>query len=190
MMFSRHVILGPCVWLVLIGLQQTSENTPCPQGYHQTFQNLQGSSNANSYMGLYTLKTYDVYKCQQLCDAVDQCTAFNIYYERDPSVNPADSCPNPPSFTNIKCTLWGSNVTPESAVNKGQYRKNFHVVITGSNGTMALDLRKYLDWPKKKKQDVQRTTPQTHIPVSTAPVNSAVQSTLLSPPKVKTLILA
>lgn len=90
--------------------------------------------NANSYMGLYTLKTYDTIKCQQLCDSVDLCTAFNIYFERDPTVDPGTSCPNPPSFTNVKCTLWGSGVTTEAAVNDGQYRNDFHVVIAGSNG--------------------------------------------------------
>ena len=95
---------------------------------------LYASSNANSYMGLYTLKTYDTIKCQQLCDAVDLCTAFNIYFERDPTKDPGAACPNPPSFTNIKCTLWGSGVTPETAKNEGQYRTDFHVVIAGSNG--------------------------------------------------------
>ncbi|KAI9704764.1 MAG: hypothetical protein M1836_006544 [Candelina mexicana] len=105
-----------------------------PQGYTTTFQNQQGSVSANTYLGLWTLQAYDTIKCQQLCDAADLCTAFNIYFERDPTINPADSCPNPPSFTNIKCTLWGSPIPVETANNKGQYRIQFQVVITGSNG--------------------------------------------------------
>jgi hypothetical protein len=99
-----------------------------------SFKNLKDAVNANSYMGLYTLKTYDTIKCQQLCDAANLCTAFNMYFERDPTVDPGDACPNPPSFTNIKCTLWGSGVTTEAAVNAGQYRNQFQVVIAGSNG--------------------------------------------------------
>lgn len=112
----------------------TSSNAATPQGYQRSFQGLQGSVSANTYMGLYTLKTYDTIKCQQLCDAADSCSGFNIYFERDPTLAPADGCLNPASFTNIKCTLWGSPVTAESATNKGQWRRDFHVVITGSNG--------------------------------------------------------
>ncbi|KAL8963572.1 MAG: hypothetical protein Q9183_004995, partial [Haloplaca sp. 2 TL-2023] len=92
------------------------------------------SVNANSYMGMTTLKTYDTIKCQQLCDQANLCTAFNIYFERDPTLAPGADCPNPSSFTNIKCTLWGSGVTKEAAKNKGQYRREFQVVIAGSNG--------------------------------------------------------
>ncbi|KAL8735393.1 MAG: hypothetical protein Q9166_000938 [cf. Caloplaca sp. 2 TL-2023] len=112
----------------------TANNAPTPQGYQLSFANKQASVQANSYMGLYTFKTYDTIKCQQLCDAANLCTAFNIYFERDPTLAPAEACPNPAAFTNIKCTLWGSGVTPESAKNKGQYRRDFHVVIAGSNG--------------------------------------------------------
>ncbi len=93
--------------------------------------------NANSYLGLTTLQTYDTISCQQHCDAADLCTAFNIYIERDPSVKPATGCDNPSSITNFKCTLWGSGVTAAAAVNNGQYRDNFHVVITGSNGEFS-----------------------------------------------------
>lgn len=89
-------------------------------------------------MGLHTLDTYDPAICQAFCDAADLCTGFNLYFERDPTVNPADNCRNPPSFTNIKCTLWGSRLTPETAVNRGQYRRDFQVVITGSNGMILI----------------------------------------------------
>ncbi|KAL8793126.1 MAG: hypothetical protein Q9195_004238 [Heterodermia aff. obscurata] len=61
------------------------------------------------------------------------CSAFNIYIERDPSVDPASACPNPPSTTNYKCTLWGAPVAAQEATNSGGYRNDFHIVITGSN---------------------------------------------------------
>ncbi|KAL8688876.1 MAG: hypothetical protein Q9218_005318 [Villophora microphyllina] len=105
-----------------------------PQGYQTSFQNLQASVSANSYLGLYTLKTYDTVKCQQYCDAANLCTGFNIYFERDPTLNPADACLNPAAFTNIKCTLWGSPIPKETATNQGQYRRDFQVVIAGSDG--------------------------------------------------------
>ncbi|KAI9876050.1 MAG: hypothetical protein M1830_007443 [Pleopsidium flavum] len=108
-------------------------SAPTPPGYQQSFSNLKAAVNANTYLGLATFQTYDTVKCQQLCDAADLCTAFNIYIERDPSVNPASGCDDPPSITNFKCTLWGSGVTAAAAVNSGQYRDQFHVVIAGSN---------------------------------------------------------
>ena len=88
----------------------------------------------STYLGLYTLETYDTIKCQQYCDAATACYGINIYIERDPSVAPADGCDNPSSITNFKCTLWGSAVTADAATNTGQYRDNFQVVIAGSNG--------------------------------------------------------
>lgn len=112
----------------------TARNAPTPHGYTRNFVDLNASSNANTYLGLYTFNSYDTQQCADKCNAVNVCTGFNIYFERDPTVKPAAACPNPASFTNIKCTLWGANVTTATAVNKGQYRRDFHVVIRGSNG--------------------------------------------------------
>jgi hypothetical protein len=112
----------------------SAQNADIPTGYISTFADKNAAVNANTYLGLTTLQTYDVAGCASLCDAKDLCTAFNIYIERDPSVNPGASCPDPSSITNYKCTLWGSDVVEETAVNDGQYRTDFHVVITGSNG--------------------------------------------------------
>ena len=123
-----------------MGSQQQSTNAPTPAGYVRSFFNKQASSSANSYLGLYTFADYNVSRCAALCDAVDLCTAFNIYFERDPTVNPGENCPDPSSFTNVKCTLWGSRLTPETATNQGQYRRDFHVVIAGSNGMLSVQI--------------------------------------------------
>lgn len=71
----------------------------------------------------------------------DETNQQNIYFERDPSVNPAEGCANPTSITNIKCIFYGLPVTEKAATNAGQWRgppdvngKAFHVVIAGSNG--------------------------------------------------------
>lgn len=120
-----------------------SSKAPTPKGYARTFQSLTGSCEAGSYLGLFFLKTYDPYACQQRCDShPDGCTSFNIYFERDPAVDAGPACPNPPSFTTIRCTLWKNTLmTKEGAGNVGQYRlpedangQAFHVVIAGSNG--------------------------------------------------------
>ncbi|KAJ8068035.1 hypothetical protein OCU04_003612 [Sclerotinia nivalis] len=111
-----------------------SKNAKTPSGYDQTFVDLNAAVTANTYLGLTTFTSYDVAQCGTLCDNTNLCTGFNIYVERDPSVNPSDDCPNPASITNYKCTLWGSGVDSASATNTGQYRDGFQVVITGSNG--------------------------------------------------------
>ncbi|KAL8775266.1 MAG: hypothetical protein Q9209_000272 [Squamulea sp. 1 TL-2023] len=116
-------------------LQALATNAPTPDGYSQAFSNLDGSLSASKYMGLRTLKQFDTLGCASLCDQADGCEAFNLYIERDPTLDPnANDCPNPPSLTNYKCTLWGAPVVAQQANNKGQWRNSFEVVITGSNG--------------------------------------------------------
>ncbi|KAI1336866.1 hypothetical protein F5Y15DRAFT_392442 [Xylariaceae sp. FL0016] len=106
-----------------------------PSGYTATFKNLNGSVNANTYLGFHTLQSYDTASCASYCDDTDLCTSFNIYIERDPAWNPEQcSCSNPPSITNYKCSLWGSGVEAAAATNMGQSRGSFEVVVTGSNG--------------------------------------------------------
>ncbi|THX57875.1 hypothetical protein D6D06_03446 [Aureobasidium pullulans] len=109
-----------------------------PSGYYNTFKDLKASNNAYGYMGYTVLSEYSTDICASKCDAIEGCAAFNLYYERDPTVNPNDqSCANPPSTTNIKCVFWGGPVNGENAKNAGQWRKDFHVVIAGSNGYVS-----------------------------------------------------
>ncbi|KAL0930602.1 uncharacterized protein CTRU02_214677 [Colletotrichum truncatum] len=105
-----------------------------PPGYTKAFGALTGSVEGSGYQGLYTLKSYDTIKCQQYCDAAPVCYGFNIFFERDPKISPTNTCVNPASITNYKCTLWGYQVTAASATNTGQWRNKFHVGIRGSNG--------------------------------------------------------
>lgn len=142
--------------------------------YAQVFSNLQAAASANSYLGLHTLDSYDVNKCAAFCDDIALCTSFNIYIERDPSLNPTKNdstaptvwgywCPNPSAITNYKCTLWGSNLDASMATNQGEWRKDFQVVITGSDGY----------------DKTNNTTPScqitSNIPAST-PVSTAISS--------------
>lgn len=94
-----------------------------PQGYSLAFSNLKASSSIRPYLGLKTFEKYDPIACQVYCDQLEDCAAFNIYYERDPTVDPNDaSCENPESLTNIKCVRWGAAVSAATATNKGQTR--------------------------------------------------------------------
>jgi hypothetical protein len=55
-------------------------------------------------------------------------------FERAPTQNPAATCPNPPSTTLIKCNYWGSPLSEATATNDGQWRNDFHVLVSGVNG--------------------------------------------------------
>jgi hypothetical protein len=110
---------------------------------------LNASVQAQSYLGLYNVESYNVTECAALCDCTDLCTAFNIFAERDPSLRPSNvndtydpgyktvwgkNCTNPPSMTTFVCLLFGSQIDASMATNQGQWREDFHVVITGSDG--------------------------------------------------------
>ncbi|KAI4940733.1 hypothetical protein J4E86_010705 [Alternaria arbusti] len=125
---------SPEAFLAMEEISKAATDASTPAGYVSKFKNLKGSNNAVAYLGYKTLDTYDTQACADSCTEKEGCSAFNIFYERDPSVVPADSCSNPASTTVIKCVLWGSPVTAETAVNSGQWRADFHVVIAGSNG--------------------------------------------------------
>jgi hypothetical protein len=117
--------------------QQIAQKAVTPKGYNRTFVDLNAAVSANSYMGLYTLQSYDVQACADKCDSTDLCTGFNMYIERDPLWNP-DQCSctstDTTSMAAYKCTLWGSGVEAGAATNAGQWRSGFHIVSTASNG--------------------------------------------------------
>ncbi|KAG4442416.1 hypothetical protein IFR05_002118 [Cadophora sp. M221] len=113
------------------GVQALAAQAP---GYTATFRNLNATVNANTYLGLTTIVSYDAPLCAECCNNKTLCTAFNLYVERDPSLNLSGNCTNLPSITNYKCTLWGSSVDAASANNFGQNRDSFQVVIAGSDG--------------------------------------------------------
>lgn len=110
---------------------------PVPSGYNLAFSNLAASSSAYGYMGYTTLQTYDTALCAKKCNAITGCSAINIYFERDPTVEPADACQNPASTTNIKCVFWGGPVSKDNTKNAGQWRNKFQVVMAGSNGYVS-----------------------------------------------------
>jgi hypothetical protein len=123
-------------FLAYQGFADAANGASVPSGYVQTYQNLKASSSAYGYMGYTALDSYDVALCASKCDAIEGCSGINVFFERDPSLEPASSCPDPPSTTTIKCVFWGGYVAEENANNDGQWRNDFHVVIAGSNGYM------------------------------------------------------
>lgn len=88
-----------------------------------------------SFLGTHLLKKYDTEECARFCNDLPTCASFNLYFERDPAFEPNTTagCPNPPSTTNINCVLWHSHLRADEAINFGEIREEFHVVIAGSN---------------------------------------------------------
>jgi len=126
-------------FLAFSSLSSAASAAPTPAGYSNVFTNLQGSSQAYGYMGYDVLSTYDSNQCAQNCNAKSGCLAFNIYFERDPTVIPGSGsgCDNPPSTNVIKCVYYAGPLSMDTATNTGQWQDNFQVVIAGSNGYMA-----------------------------------------------------
>lgn len=117
-------------------------NAKTPAGYYSNFKNLGAANSAMNYLG-YTVvgsATYDVDFCAKKCDAKAGCLSFNIYFERDPTVDPGKDCPNPDAFANIKCSFWGTGLDTKTANNVGQWREKFWVSIAGSNAYTSYKL--------------------------------------------------
>lgn len=111
-----------------------ANNAKIPDGYSRVMKNGGGFLSASNYMGLRTLKSYDTLGCASLCDQASGCEEFNVYIERDPSLDLNKySCPDPSSVTNYECTLWSAAVSAAEATSKGQWRDSFQVMIAGSN---------------------------------------------------------
>ncbi|RYN64945.1 hypothetical protein AA0117_g12311 [Alternaria alternata] len=106
-----------------------------PAGYIQSYANLLTTyDTASQFVHYISMDEYNVEQCAHACNSDDNCNAFTIFFERQPVVSPApELCPNPPSTTIIKCDLWSSTILPDIAINHGQLREQFHVVMAGSN---------------------------------------------------------
>jgi len=98
------------------------------------FVEFDAASDGAGYITYASLPAYDVNLCAAKCNAISGCKFCNIFYERDPSVirGTGTNCLDPPSTTNIKCSLW--SVLKSDPTNIGQRRGDFQVVIGGSNG--------------------------------------------------------
>jgi hypothetical protein len=116
---------------------------PTPTGYYQNFKNYPGANSAMNYLGYTVVNTgkgYDVDFCAAKCTAKAGCLSFNIYFERDPTLDPGPDCTNPPAFANIKCSFWGTGLDTTTANNVGQWRYKFEVAIAGSNAYTSYKL--------------------------------------------------
>ena len=98
-----------------------------PAGYTKQFGGLFGSMQnvQGPYLGFQQLESYNISECVSYCSSVPQCQAINIYFERDPVVDPGLSCTNPSAASMVKCALWGGPIGAAQASDNGEYRNDF-----------------------------------------------------------------
>ncbi|GAB7366826.1 hypothetical protein MBLNU230_g0998t1 [Neophaeotheca triangularis] len=121
-------------------IDDLSLNAPVPAGYSQTFENLDASNNAPGYLTYQEVGAYEPAVCAARCETLTGCLSFNIYLQRNPSVDPnSPECLNPPANVNIFCAFWSSDISVANANNFGQFRGDFQVLIGGANGYSRID---------------------------------------------------
>lgn len=103
-------------------------------GYTTAFLNGLGSAISPGYITYIQLSTYNNSACAAACTAMTGCQSYNIYFERNPTLIPGPNCTNPAAATVVKCSFWSSNINSTMAVNIGEWRSNFTVLISGSSG--------------------------------------------------------
>lgn len=105
-----------------------------PSGYDWSFAGFYASVNQAGYMGYTDLTGYNASQCSAVCDQWTGCKGFVVYFERNPTLYPAVGCSDPSMQTMVRCALYSQAVDSKYASNIGQWRSDFAVVISGSNG--------------------------------------------------------
>jgi hypothetical protein len=93
-------------------LRSAARAAKTPSGYTKSFADATGSTEQIGYLTYKTLHTYDPEACAAFCDSEKFCYGFNIFFERDPTVEPGSGCADPPAQTNIKCSIYGGKKLP------------------------------------------------------------------------------
>lgn len=102
---------------------------PTPSGYVNIFTNENTYCNAEGGLGFTTLDTYDSELCATLCDSVEDCAAFTVYYEKDAANYQGTDVE---SSASIKCAFWAGSVSPNGSGGRGS--NAYNAIIAGSNG--------------------------------------------------------
>jgi hypothetical protein len=121
-------------------INELATSVPVPTGYIQTYSNVHASTiDIPGYLGYFFLSAYDTNACAYLCDGTDTCIAFNLYFERSPTLIPGANCLDPTAVASVKCALYNATILANSTTNYGQMQYSFDVVMAGSNGYVTTD---------------------------------------------------
>ncbi|KIX09616.1 uncharacterized protein Z518_00696 [Rhinocladiella mackenziei CBS 650.93] len=94
----------------------TSAETPA--GYTQTLTNGHTWTSGDGYLGYTTIDEYDNGICAAICDSIEECSSFEIYFEKEVGG----------STPSIKCAFWAGAITTTDA------STGANAVIAGCNG--------------------------------------------------------
>ncbi|OQN98591.1 hypothetical protein B0A48_15854 [Cryoendolithus antarcticus] len=140
-------------------------SAPSASAYAQVFSDLNASnSNANGgSLGYTLLPSYSPPTCASACDARTGCVAFNLYFQREPSVLIGDGCESQgvASTTWIVCALWSGAVSREGAVNEGEMQGGFGVGVRGSGGWVRDDMASTMSTAPSAVVDASTTSAPT-----------------------------
>jgi len=118
-----------------------------------------------------SVSSYNQSYCASLCDGIIGCQGFDIYFERNPTLTPAASCPDPSSQTTVRCAFYSQYVNATFATNFGEWRNQFGVVVAGGNGYNKIPATKSVFSTSTSKSSSQMST--TALPTS-SPASSSV----------------
>lgn len=113
---------------------EAAKQAPIPTDYSLVFENRKAAVLNSADLGYTELESYDTIKCAAQCNNNQNCSSFNIYFERTPSVYLGPECTDAPSITVIKCVLHGVFITEYRLVNFGSRTWDFTFAMAGSNG--------------------------------------------------------
>ena len=174
----------PSAFLANLIYSNAAKTAVTPSGFTQVFQNQQSAIVNNvGYLSYDQINNYDPGYCAQRCQssAYPGCTGFDIYFERDPTIDPGVNCTNPASLTYIRCAYYSSAsscIKPSQLTNNGQYCQQFQLVIAGSNGYTLNSACN----SQSSSSSVQRTTAasSTVVNVPTTAATPKSSSTILT----------
>ncbi|KAH8728061.1 hypothetical protein GQ44DRAFT_58353 [Phaeosphaeriaceae sp. PMI808] len=92
---------------------------PVPNNYSRIYSDRHACSVSNHHLSYFELEWFDTINCSNKCDSAKGCQAFNIYFERIPTLNLGPKCRTAESTTAIKCVLWGNKLKESYATNRG-----------------------------------------------------------------------
>jgi hypothetical protein len=110
-----------------------ARGAPTPLHFVRVYINEHGATQFGRFLQYHELEMYNTNECARHCDQTEGCEAFNIYFERSPTLNLGPDCRKTFSTTMVKCNLWGNrlNASDERTVPYSIW--DFEVVVAASN---------------------------------------------------------
>ncbi|EXJ92133.1 hypothetical protein A1O3_00683 [Capronia epimyces CBS 606.96] len=87
-------------WAANISFSNAASSAETPAGYTQVFSNGQVWTSGDGFLGYTTIDEYDSSICAAICDSLEECSSFKVYFEKEVGG----------SQSTIKCTFWAGSI--------------------------------------------------------------------------------